>query len=76
MIRSFILSLIMISSKIFKKSTVGGGTTDYAVDIYKKAIAGENYTCYLKPDSSLPMMHVDDCLRATHEFMKVLLVVN
>merc|ERR1712134_86968 len=49
----------------------GGGTTDYAVDIYKKAIAGENYTCYLKPDSSLPMMHVDDCLRATHEFMKV-----
>ena len=57
-------------------STVGGGTTDYAVDIYKKAIAGENYTCYLKPDSSLPMMHVDDCLRATHEFMKVLLVVN
>jgi len=48
----------------------GGGTTDYAVDIYKKAVRGENYTCYLKPDSMLPMMHVDDCLRATHEFMK------
>lgn len=48
----------------------GGGTTDYAVDIYKKAVKGENYTCYLKPDSTLPMMHVDDCLRATAEFMK------
>lgn len=47
----------------------GGGTTDYAVDIYKKAVRGENYTCYLQPDSKLPMMHVDDCLRATKEFM-------
>lgn len=48
----------------------GGGTTDYAVDIYKKAILGQSYTCYLKPDSTLPMMHVDDCLRATFEYMK------
>ena len=66
---------ILIQKEVFflqnTKINLGGGTTDYAVDIYKKAIAGENYTCYLKPDSSLPMMHVDDCLRATHEFMKV-----
>lgn len=49
----------------------GGGTTDYAVDIYKKAVIDQPYTCYLEPESTLPMMHVDDCLRATHEFMKI-----
>ena len=43
----------------------GGGTTDYAVDIFKYAVKNKDYTCYLKPDSMLPMMHVDDCLRAT-----------
>merc|ERR1711990_1167114 len=48
----------------------GGGTTDYAVDIYKYAVKDKPYTCYLKPDSMLPMMHVDDCLRATKQFLE------
>jgi len=48
----------------------GGGTTDYAVDIFKYAVKNKDYTCYLKPDSMLPMMHVDDCLRATMEFLE------
>ena len=48
----------------------GGGTTDYAVDIFKSAVKNEDYTCYLKPDSMLPMMHVDDCLKATKDFLE------
>ena len=48
----------------------GGGTTDYAVDIFKSAVKNEPYTCYLKPDSMLPMMHVDDCLKATKDFLE------
>lgn len=52
------------------QSLPGGGTTDYAVDIYHKALAGENYTCYLKADTRLPMIYIDDALRATIELME------
>jgi nucleoside-diphosphate-sugar epimerase len=51
------------------KTTPGGGTTDYAVDIYYKAIAERSYTCYLKAGTRLPMMYMDDAIRATLELM-------
>jgi nucleoside-diphosphate-sugar epimerase len=51
------------------KSIAGGGTTDYAVDIYHKAIQKENYTCFLQEDSYLPMMYMDDAVHAILQLM-------
>ena len=48
----------------------GGGTTDYAVEIFHNAVKGENYICPLSPDSRLPMMFMDDAIRATIELME------
>ena len=55
---------------ISHQSLPGGGTTDYAVDIFHKAVGKEKYTCYLKPDTILPMIYIDDALRATIELME------
>lgn len=52
------------------KTLPGGGTTDYAVEIYLKAIKQGSYTCFLKKDTSLPMMFMDDAIRATLELME------
>jgi nucleoside-diphosphate-sugar epimerase len=43
----------------------GGGTTDYAVDIYYSAVKGEKYKCFLSENTMLPMMFMADCIKAT-----------
>ena len=52
------------------KTMPGGGTTDYAVEIYHKALSDNKYTCFLKEDTELPMMYMDDAIRATLQIME------
>ncbi len=52
------------------QSLPGGGTTDYAVDIYHKAVLGEEFNCFLKEDAMLPMIFMEDAIRATIELME------
>ncbi len=47
----------------------GGGTTDYAVDIYHKALSGETFECFLGENTYLPMMYMPDAIKATIDLM-------
>lgn len=47
----------------------GGGTTDYAVDIFHSAIKEQKYHCFLSPETKLPMMYIDDAIDAAIDIM-------
>ncbi len=51
------------------QSDPGGGTTDYAVEIYHNAVKEQDFTCFLSEETVLPMIYMDDAIRATLELM-------
>jgi nucleoside-diphosphate-sugar epimerase len=52
------------------KTLPGGGTTDYAVDVFYKILQGNSYECFLKEHTYLPMMYMDDAVKATIDIME------
>ena len=51
------------------KTPPGGGTTDYAIEIFHKALKDKKYTCFLTAQTALPMMFMDDAINATVNIM-------
>ena len=55
---------------ISNKTLPGGGTTDYAVEIFYSAIKNKKYACFVREDTVLPMMYMPDCLKAIIDLME------
>lgn len=62
---------IRFAGIIGHKSSLSGKVTDYAIDIFQKALQNEPYECYLKPTTRLPMIYMDDAIRGIIELMEV-----
>jgi len=55
---------------ISSETLPGGGTTDYAVEIFYEAIKYQSYNCFLREDTVLPMMYMPDCIKASIDLME------
>jgi nucleoside-diphosphate-sugar epimerase len=60
---------VRLPGVISSEAPPGGGTTDYAVEIFHAAVRGETYVCFVREDTVLPMIYMPDCIRAILELM-------